>query len=118
MSMGSSYADPYALGFGDFVFSTALLLIGLLAWVTRAYASCLILVAAQCAFGAGWLASDNLWDYLIDPWLVCWAAGWLLRDRLLRARAMPAPQPSVQPSEAGKDADGATEAAGQNSAPR
>ena len=118
MSMGSSYADPYALGFGDFVFSTALLLIGLLAWVTRAYASCLILVAAQCAFGAGWLTSDNLWDYLIDPWLVCWAAGWLLRDRLLRARAMPAPQPPVQPSEAGKDADGATEAAGQNSATR
>lgn len=114
MSMGSSYADPYSLGFGSFGFSTVLLLIGLLAWVTRAYASCLILVAAQCAFGAGFLASDNLWDYLIDPWLVCWAAGWLLRDRLLRARAMPAPPSPLQPS----DADGATEAAGQNSATR
>lgn len=96
MSMGSSYADPYALGFGDFGFSTALLLVGLFAWVMRAYASCLILVAAQLAFGAGLLVSDNLWDYLMDPWLVCWAAGWLIRDRLLQVRAMPAPQkPSV-----------------------
>ncbi|MED5387536.1 MAG: hypothetical protein VX793_01690 [Pseudomonadota bacterium] len=92
MSMGSSYADPYALGFGSFGFSTALLLVGLLAWVVRAYASCLILVAAQFAFGADVLVSDNLWDYLIDPWLVFWAAGWLIRDRLLQARAMPAPE--------------------------
>lgn len=90
MSMGSSYADPYALGFGNFAFSTALLLVGLLAWVVRAYASCLILVAAQFAFRFDVLASDNLWDYLIDPWLVFWAAGWLVRDRIIRARALPA----------------------------
>ncbi|MGB1923551.1 MAG: hypothetical protein ACPHM2_09975, partial [Alcanivorax sp.] len=84
MSMGSSYTDPYALGFGNFQFSTALLLLGLLAWVLRAYATCLILVSAQLAFGADLLVSDNLWDYLIDPWLVLWAAGWLIRDRLLQ----------------------------------
>lgn len=95
MSMGSSYTDPYALGFGNFGFSTVLLLVGLLAWVLRAYATCLILVAAQLAFGADLLVSDNLWDYLIDPWLVFWAAGWLIRDRLLQARAMPAPQQSL-----------------------
>ena len=52
MSMGSSYTDPYALGFGNFQFSTALLLLGLLAWVLRAYATCLILVSAQLGFGA------------------------------------------------------------------
>ena len=85
-SMGSSYADPYAMGFGDFALSTGLLLVGLVGWVTRAYASCLILVAAQLAFRADLLVSDNLWDYLLDPWLVCWAVGWLFRDRLLRSR--------------------------------
>jgi hypothetical protein len=116
MSMGSSYEDPYSLGFGSFGFSTALLLIGLLAWVTRAYASCLILVVAQCVFRAGWLASDNLWDYLMDPWLVCWAVGWLLRDRLLSARALLAQQSSTQPSAAGWGETGATEAAGQSKA--
>ena len=97
-SLGSIYLDPYALGYGNFQFSTALLLVGLLAWVMRAYASCLILVAAQLAFRLDLLASDNLWDYLIDPWLVFWAAGWLIRDRLLRSRTPQAP------SEAGADA--------------
>ncbi|WP_202560491.1 hypothetical protein [Alcanivorax sp. DP30] len=85
-SMGSTYLDPYAMGYGNFSLSTGLLLVGLLAWVLRAYASCLILVAAQLAFRMDLLASDNLWDYLLDPWLVCWAAGWLIRDRLLRSR--------------------------------
>jgi hypothetical protein len=108
MSMGSSYADPYALGFGNFGFSTALLLLGLLAWVLRAYATCLVLVAAELAFGADLLVSDNLWDYLIDPWLVLWAAGWLIRDRLLQARAMPAPQqPSASGNQSRESADNA-----------
>ena len=74
----------------------------------RAYATCLILVSAQLAFGADLLVSDNLWDYLIDPWLVLWAAGWLIRDRLLQARAMPAPETpaaSSQPSSAAKAED-------------
>ena len=86
-SMGFMYQDPYALGYGNFAFSTALLLVGMVAWVMRAYASCLILVAAQFAFRLDLLATDNLWDYLIDPWLVFWAAGWLIRDRLLQSRS-------------------------------
>lgn len=85
-SMGSTYIDPYAMGYGNFTLSTLLLLVGLFAWVMRAYASCLILVAAQLAFRLDLLDSDNLWDYLIDPWLVFWAAGWLIRDRLLQSR--------------------------------
>ena len=104
MSLGSSYADP-ALGFGNFGFSTALLLVGMLAWVLRAYATCLILVAAQLAFGADLLVSDNLWDYLIDPWLVLWAAGWLIRDRLLQARAMPAPESPAANNQSSAPAD-------------
>ena len=86
MSLGSTYIDPYALGFGDVTFSVVLLLMGLVAWFYRAYASCLLLVVAQLAYGANLLHSDNLWDYLVDPWLVCWAAGWLVRDRLLARR--------------------------------
>ncbi|MED5239400.1 MAG: hypothetical protein VX379_07475 [Pseudomonadota bacterium] len=93
-SMGSTYLDPYALGYGNFTLSTILLLVGLLAWVLRAYASCLILVAAQVAFHLDLLDSDNLWDYLLDPWLVFWAAGWLIRDRVLRSRNGPDNQPA------------------------
>ncbi|MBM7332611.1 hypothetical protein [Alloalcanivorax marinus] len=97
MSLGSSYADPYALGFGDTLFSAVLLLVGVFAWLNRAYASCVVLVVAQLAYGANVLHSDNLWDYLIDPWLVFWAIGWLVRDRLLvrRAQRLPAAQPSL-----------------------
>lgn len=91
MSLGSSYADPYALGFGDTAFSTVLLLLGAFAWLNRAYASCVVLVVAQFAFAANVLHSDNLWDYLVDPWLVFWAIGWLVRDRLLVRRAQRAP---------------------------
>jgi len=86
MSLGSSYADPYALGFGDVLFSSVLLLVGLLAWLNRAYAPCVVLIAAQGAFYFNLLHSDNLWDYLIDPWLVFWATGWLVRDRLVVRR--------------------------------
>lgn len=80
MSLGLTYIDPYAWGFGDFRFSAVLLLMGLVAWVMRAYGICLMLVAAQCAFGLRLLPSDNLWDYLLDPWLVAWSLGWLVRD--------------------------------------
>lgn len=86
MSLGSSYADPYALGFGDYLFSGVLLLVGLFAWLSRAYATCLLLIVAQLAFHFSLLQSDNLWDYLIDPWLVSWATGWLIRDRLFSVR--------------------------------
>lgn len=86
MSLGYSYADPYALGFGNILFSSVLLVIGLIAWMSRAYAPCIVLIAAQGAFYFNLLHSDNLWDYLIDPWLVFWAAGWLMRDRLMARR--------------------------------
>ena len=110
MSLGSSYADPYALGFGDTLFSSVLLLIGLFAWMNRAYAPCVVLIAAQGAFYFNLLPSDNLWDYLIDPWLVFWATGWLVRARLVvrrdvraarrlaATRAGEAPRPAAEPA--------------------
>ncbi|AJD49104.1 hypothetical protein S7S_13460 [Isoalcanivorax pacificus W11-5] len=91
MSLGLTYLDPYGLGFGDFRFSTALLLVGLAAWVMRAYGICLMLVAAQCAFALRLLPSDNLWDYLLDPWLTAWSLGWLVRDYRLTRKARRTP---------------------------
>lgn len=83
-SLGAITFDAYALGYGDFRFSTALLLLGLFCWISRAYVACLILVLAQGAYGLRLLGSDNLWDYLLDPWLVFWCLGWWLRDLLRR----------------------------------
>lgn len=86
MSLGATYFDPYALGYGDFRFSTALLLLGLFAWISRAYASCLLLICAQLAYWFDALSSNNLWDYLLDPFLCFWTIGWLLRERISRLR--------------------------------
>ena len=80
------------------------------AWMNRAYAPCVVLIAAQGAFYFNLLHSDNLWDYLIDPWLVFWATGWLVRDRLVvrrdvraarrqaTTRAGEAPRPASEPA--------------------
>lgn len=97
MSLGATYPDPYALGYGSFLFSSLLLLLGLLAWVFHAYASCLLLVLAQVAYGLNLLSSDNLWDYLLDPILCVWALGWLVRDWFRRRAPSGAqPAPGVQ----------------------
>jgi len=95
LSLGVSLLDPYALGYGDFRFSTALLLIGMLAWVLRAWAICVVLVCAQLAYAADLLRSDNLWNYLLDPFLVMWVYGWLVRD-LLRTRGRQATEDGGQ----------------------
>lgn len=88
LSLGVTSLDPYAWGYGDFRFSTAILLIGLLAWIMRVYAGCTLLIAAQCAYWAGALSSNNLWDYLIDPWLCFWVFGWLIRDAITQRRGL------------------------------
>lgn len=90
-SLGAIPFDAYALGFGDFRFSTALLLLGMFAWIMRAYAGCVVLIVAQFGYAVGALPSANLWDYLLDPWLVFWAAGWLLRDVRRRPATTGAP---------------------------
>ena len=66
----------YGTGFGDFRLSTALLLAGMAAWVLRAWSLCLLLAAGQLAFGFRLLPADNLWDYLVDPFLWAWALGY------------------------------------------
>lgn len=81
MSLGMTELDPYTFGYGDFLFSSVLLLLGLAAWVNRAWAPCAVLILAQFAFHFDLLSSNNLWDYLIDPALAVWAIGWLVRDR-------------------------------------
>lgn len=86
MSLGAGIVDPYALGYGNFAFSSVLLLLGLAAWVTRVWAPCVVLILAQFAFHFELLASHNLWDYLIDPLLAFWAIGWLVRHRLKQMR--------------------------------
>jgi hypothetical protein len=92
LSLGAAPLNPYEWGFGSYAFSSALLGLGLMAWLLRAWFVLAIVVLAQFGLALELLASDNLWDHLLDVWLVFWAAGWLVRDAWLH-------RPGLQTSE-------------------
>lgn len=87
LALGAGPVDVYGWGYNSSLLLWALLLVGVLAWLTRNYLLCVLLVAAQLAYAGGLLVSDNLWDYLFDPLLVGWAFAWLLRAGYSRCRA-------------------------------
>ena len=77
-ALGLSYADPYQLGFEP---RPILLVLGLLCAVLivqRSWLGALALVLATLAFALRLGASENYWDYLIDPYLALYSLGALL----------------------------------------
>ncbi|MEQ6329994.1 hypothetical protein VLF92_16930 [Pseudomonas chengduensis] len=77
-ALGLSYADPYQLGFEP---RPMLLVLGMLCAVLilqRSWLGALALVLATLAFALRLGASENYWDYLIDPYLALYSLGALL----------------------------------------
>lgn len=77
-ALGLSYADPYQLGFEP---RPMLMVLGLLCAVLivqRSWLGALALVLATLAFALRLGASENYWDYLIDPYLALYSLGALL----------------------------------------
>lgn len=77
-ALGLSYADPYQMGFEP---RPMLLVLGLLCAVLiiqRSWLGALTLVLATLAFALRLGASENYWDYLIDPYLALYSLGALL----------------------------------------
>jgi len=72
-ALGLGMIDPYAWGYGSIAFFigvlTFALVCGLLNWVKGVW----IIAIAIIAWAAHWHESANLWDYLLDPFLVIWA---------------------------------------------
>jgi hypothetical protein len=56
MALGVGAFDPYRLGYGDPLF-----------------VSMLCIALATLAWAIGWYESDNLWDYLLDPFVSFYA---------------------------------------------
>lgn len=78
MALGAGAYDPYQLGYGNLPFVVALLLLALAAWL-RGYAMIALGIAlATLAWATGWYESDNLWDYLIDPFVSAYALASLI----------------------------------------
>ena len=90
-ALGLGMIDPYAWGYGSIAFFigvlTFALVCGLLNWVKGVW----IIAIAIIAWAAHWHESANLWDYLLDPFLVIWALlaplGTLNRRRKEKARS-------------------------------
>ncbi|MCE7527755.1 hypothetical protein [Polynucleobacter sp. IMCC 30228] len=73
LALGLSMFDPYAWGYGSWIFLLAVLLVALIVWWARSYGLVLAIALALAAWAFQWHESSNLWDYLIDPFLCLWA---------------------------------------------
>ena len=78
LALGVSVFDPYRLGYGNVWFLSALS--GVAVWSALRYSIMLAwcMALAVVAWAVGWYESNNLWDYLIDPWVTIYACySWL-----------------------------------------
>ena len=73
MALGVGAFDPYRLGYGNAQFIAALLALALAAWFRKSTLIVLCIAFATLAWTAGWYESDNLWDYLLDPFVSIYA---------------------------------------------
>lgn len=73
MALGVGAFDPYRLGYSNPLFVAALLMIAVTAWFNRFYLVALCITLATLAWSLGWYESDNLWDYLLDPFVAIYA---------------------------------------------
>ena len=73
MVLGLGPFDPYMLGFAPTGLLAVLALIAGLAWWRRYHVCLGAIVFSVLAYRLNLLESSNLWDYLLDPWLVLYA---------------------------------------------
>jgi hypothetical protein len=73
MALGAGAYDPYRLGYGNPMLLVALLLVALAAWYRKSTLLALCIPLAAFAWSVGWYESDNLCDYLIDPFVSLYA---------------------------------------------
>jgi hypothetical protein len=75
-TLGMTYFDPYRLGFAPRELLSAVLVVTLVFWMRRNYLGAALLTIATLGFIVDIKASNNYWDYLIDPvlGLYCWLA--------------------------------------------
>ena len=73
MALGVGAYDPYRLGYGDPLFVSALLLLAVAAWFWKSTLIALYIAFATLAWAVGWYESNNLWDYLLDPFVSIYA---------------------------------------------
>ena len=87
-ALGLSYSDPYQLGYAPRPMLLVLGLLSLMLALGRCWLGAALLLLATLAFTLRLKASENFWDYLLDPFLALYCLGALARAAVhwLRAR--------------------------------
>ncbi len=70
MALGLGSFDPYRLGFVPSGLLAALFVVAVLAWLRQFHVLLLCILVAVSSHALELMESPNLWDYLVDPWLV------------------------------------------------
>lgn len=88
MSLGLTSFDPYALGYPGRIriLLVALVPVAVFAWYRRQFLVLLAIVLALAAHRFELLDSRNLWDYLLDPWLALFLAGFTIFGLFSKSR--------------------------------
>lgn len=79
-SLGLSQWDPYRLGYGMMLPVLCVLAVIGMSLLGQRF-SAMAISLALCAYALRLLESENLWDYLLDPWLVFYCIYFLLARR-------------------------------------
>ena len=72
-ALGLGMIDPYAWGYGSIAFLVVVLAFALVCGLANWSKGVWIIAIAILAWSAHWHESDNLWDYILDPFLAIWA---------------------------------------------
>ncbi len=81
-ALGGSRWDLYRLGYQPILFLLLLMVGTLLSWFLGHRIAAVIVVIAVIAYNLNFLESDNLWDYLIDPFITIYAFIWAVKSGL------------------------------------
>ena len=87
--------DAYAVGWRPWPILAAVAVCAALAWRRRAGAWIAVVGIALLCWGAGLVESDNLWDALVDPWIVGGCAVVGIGDAIAARRRAVRPSPSA-----------------------
>ncbi len=90
-ALGWGNFDAYRLGWGSPAMVLVLLALCVACWFVNLRLLPLLVAGAMLSWAVGLMESGNLWDYMLDPWLVATAFGQCLVSgiRRLLARVKP-----------------------------
>ncbi len=84
MALGVGTYDPYQLGFGGSALFLWLIVLCVYSAIVGYFVPVYLIVFAVFGYFFRLLESDNVWDYLIDPWLVLAFICYLFKSRKMQ----------------------------------